>query len=56
MLGLAAPISSLMTWNDGTPNRLDTDSDEDGISDQVEGAVDTDNIGSLKPIPHVSTP
>ena len=33
------------TDNDGKPNYIDTDSDNDGILDATEGTADTDNDG-----------
>jgi len=34
------------TDGDGTPDYLDTDSDDDGIADSVEGNVDSDSDGT----------
>ena len=39
----SSPFSD--TDGDGTPNYLDTDSDNDGIDDSVEGTTDTDGDG-----------
>jgi fibro-slime domain-containing protein len=58
----ANPNSPVDTDNDRTPNFVDTDSDNDGVLDSVEGTGDSDNDGipnyidATNNLPTVTTP
>jgi fibro-slime domain-containing protein len=58
----ANPNSPVDTDNDRTPNFVDTDSDNDGVLDSVEGTGDSDNDGipnyvdAINNLPTVTTP